>query len=286
MTIGEARARWAAELARAGLPEPQIDVDLLLAAVLGIPRLEIPLWLTRSLGATETARLADLATRRQAREPLQYLLGEWPFLDLVLEVGPAVLIPRPETEDWVGRLLADDLGGGIGPDPAPRFADVGTGTGAIGLALATGWPRATGMLIDLSPAALAVARRNLARYPGAAPRVVVVQGDLTAPVATGSLDLLVSNPPYVDRADLPGLEPEVRDHEPRLALDGGEGGLTVIARLLADAARVLRQGGRLAIEHGHGQRAAILALPAPGLAFQVAVDDAAGRERCLVWTRS
>ncbi len=286
MDVREARAWWTGELARAGLPEPQIDVDLLLAAVLGIPRLEIPLWLARSLDAGQAARLAVLAGRRRAREPLQYLLGEWPFLDLVLEVGPGVLVPRPETEDWVARLLADDLGRRFGPDPALCFADVGTGTGAIGLSLAVRWPHASGVLLDLSAAALAVARRNCARYPGTVPRLAVVQGDLTAALADDSLELLVSNPPYVDPVDLPGLEPEVRDHEPRLALDGGERGLAVIARLLADAARVLRRGGLLAIEHGHGQRAAIQTLPAPGLACRLAVDDAAGRERCLVWTRS
>lgn len=285
MNIREARARWTAELARAGLPEPQVDVDLLLAAVLRIPRLEIPLRLARSLDATETARLADLAGRRRAREPVQYLLGEWPFLDLVLEVGPGVLVPRPETEDWVARLLADDLGRRFGPDPALRFADVGTGTGAIGLALAVRWPRVTGVLLDRSPDALAVARRNRGRYPGTVPRLAMVQGDLTAALAAESLELLVSNPPYVDPADLPGLEPEVRDHEPRLALDGGERGLALIARLLADASRVLRRDGLLAIEHGHGQRAAVRALPAPGLVFRLAVEDAAGRERCLVWSR-
>ncbi len=279
----------AAAFRRAGLADGEgaaAEAGLLLETVLGIPRLQVMAERGgRALSEGEAATLTRLAERRLAREPLQFILGRWPFLDLTLEVGPGVLIPRPETEDWVDRLLGSPLVARFGPDPAVVFADLGTGTGAIGLALARRWPRSRGILVDVSAAALAYAKRNLARHPAEAGRLGLVRGDLAGPVRGGALDLVVGNPPYIDPLDLPGLEPEVRDHEPRVALDGGPGGIGLIGRLLEGVGRVVRPGGLVALEHGHGQRAALLRLPAPDLEVREAFDDAAGRERCLVWER-
>ncbi|OQA08144.1 MAG: 50S ribosomal protein L3 glutamine methyltransferase [bacterium ADurb.Bin374] len=165
------------------------------------------------------------------------------------------------------------------------FADIGTGTGIIGLTLAAWFHDACGWLVDLSPDALHWAGKNIMNYIDVRERVGRFRGDLSDALKADSLDLLVSNPPYIDQDDMPGLMPDVRDWEPRLALDGGAGGLEPFRRLLADAARVLKPGGWFAVEHGHGQRKRILELPAPGLGLLEAYDDAAGLERCIVWRR-
>ncbi|RCK80267.1 MAG: Protein-N(5)-glutamine methyltransferase PrmC [Candidatus Ozemobacter sibiricus] len=289
MTAREWLQTTAAAFQRAGLAEGEgaaAEAGLLLEAVLGEPRLQVMAGgARRTLSEAEEAALGRLAARRLSREPLQFILGRWAFLDLTLEVGPGVLIPRPETEDWVDRLLGSPLVERFGADPALVFADLGTGTGAIGLTLARRWPRSRGILVDISAAALEFTRRNLARHPAEADRLAMVRGDLCGCLRTGAFDLVVGNLPYIDPVDLPGLEPEVRDHEPRVALDGGPGGVDLIRRVLAEVGRVVRPGGLVALEHGHGQRAVLQRLPAPDLALRAAFDDAAGRERCLVWER-
>lgn len=286
MTVREALRRLVDRLTAAGLEETRLEASLLVAFVLGLDHRRLPLLQDHPVTPPEWDRLDSLGRRRESHEPLQYLLGEWPFLDLTLEVHPAALIPRPETEDWVDRLLRDLLPRHLGRDRVRWFADLGTGTGAIGLALARGLPTARGVLCDLSREALGLAARNLDRYPDLAGRLFLACGDLASILAGETVDLIAANPPYIDSGDLPGLMPEVRDHEPILALDGGTGGVVQIARLLADAGRVLRPGGLLILEHGHGQRPHLLTLPTPHLSFLEAGNDAAGLERFLVWRKS
>lgn len=228
-------------LAGAGVPDPRTDAEILVAEVHGVSRsaLFVP---DGELSAAALARLDELVARRRRREPLQYLLGEWGFRRLTLTVDRRALIPRPETEVLVERclaLLADVV--------EPRILDVGVGSGAIALALADERPDARIVAVDASADALALARENAERT-GLAGRVELVEGDLLAGRA-GPFDLVASNPPYVSEAELPGLEPEVRDWEPRQALVG-EG----VTEAIAAAARdVLAPGGALVLETAGGK---------------------------------
>ncbi len=237
----QAVARVAATLAEAGVPDPRVDAEILVAEVHGVPRsaLFVP---DGELSAVAVARLEELVARRRRREPLQYILGEWGFRRLTLTVDRRALIPRPETEVLVERCLAlvADL-------EAPRILDVGVGSGAIALALADERPDARITAVDASADALSLARENAERT-GLAGRVELVRGDLFAGVA-GPFDLVVSNPPYVAESELPTLEPEVRDWEPREALVG-EGVTEAIA---AGAREVLVPGGALVLETGGGK---------------------------------
>lgn len=280
--IRSARQELEERLRRAGLPEPEADAELLLAHVLGTS-----LGGLRARGGDpfpETARerLEPLIERRLRREPVQYLLGSWPFLDCELEVGPGVLIPRPETEEWVDRLcrlISRRFEGG-----RFRFSDIGTGTGAIGIALGKRFPAACGILVDRSRQALTIAAGN-ARRNGLGPdRFVLVESDLLDPLASGMCDLIVSNPPYIARSDLPGLQPEVGRFEPAMALDGGPRGIELPIRLLQQLPRVLRPGGIAALEHGHGQRAELIAAAPSPLTLLEAGTDFGDRERWLFWS--
>ncbi len=237
----QAVARVAATLAEAGVLDPRVDAEILVAEVHGVPRsaLFVP---DGELSAVAVARLEELVARRRRREPLQYILGEWGFRRLTLTVDRRALIPRPETEVLVERCLAL-----VAEIAEPRILDVGVGSGAIALALADERPDALITAVDASVDALALARENAERT-GLAGRVELVRGDLFAGVA-GPFDLVVSNPPYVAESELPTLEPEVRDWEPREALVG-EGVTEAIA---AGAREVLVPGGALVLETGGGK---------------------------------
>jgi len=224
-------------LGRAGVPEPRTDAELLVAHVLGVCRSTLMAMVRCELDDVKRARLRRLVERRRAREPLQYVLGEWGFRRLDLKVDGRALIPRPETEMVVERALTH-----IDGLEAPRVLDVGTGSGAIALALADEHPGARVVALDLSPEALALARENTERT-GLADRVELRQGDLVEGVR-GPFDLVVSNPPYVLADELPALQPEVRDWEPRVALVG-EGLTEAIA---AGSRDLLRPGGGLVLE--------------------------------------
>ena len=231
----------ARELESAAVPSPRNDAEILVAHVLGIRR--SALYASDGhLAEEDVGRLRSLVARRRDREPLAYLLGEWGFRRLTLAVDSRVLVPRPETEILVERCLA--LLRGLGE---PRVLDVGTGSGAIALALADELPTARVTAVDRSREALSVARENV-RRTALSDRVELVHGDALGGVA-GPFDVVVSNPPYVRGDEIDSLEPEVRDHEPRGALVAP--GLTgAIAR---GARRVLRPGGRLVLECGAGQ---------------------------------
>ena len=199
------------------------------------------------------AQLAADERRLLAQEPVQYILGTAPFLDLDLEVGPGVLIPRPETEELVGRVLADWQ-----TAPAPRLLDVGTGSGCIAVALAVGLPRAAVTGLDVSAAALAIARRNGARYGN---RVEWLEADIFGelPLA-GHFDAIVSNPPYVPQHEAAALAPPVRDHEPALALFVPDHDpLRYYHRLATVGRQWLRSGGRLYLETHTTYAAAVAA---------------------------
>jgi len=262
-TLRNAAAR---RLEASGVPDPDRDAELLLLHVLGIDRAALHAHPDRSVSAGAATRYHDLVERRAGREPLQYLTGVQEFWSLPFRVTPAVLIPRPETEGVLEALVTLPLPQG----PArPRILDLGTGSGCLAIAAAHSLPEARIVATDVSEAALEVARDN-ARTIGVADRVRFVHGDLggaltpgLAPGAGGlpsRFDVIVSNPPYIAEADLEGLAPEVRDHEPRVALTPGADALAVHRRILILAGDRLEPGGWLLVEIGAGQAEAIGAL--------------------------
>jgi release factor glutamine methyltransferase len=258
------------ELGEAGVPSPRVDAEHLVAHVLGQSRTQLYSW-GAELGEQELARLRSLVERRRGREPLAYVLGEWGFRRLSLQVDRRVLVPRPETEILVERCLAllEDLA-------EPRVLDVGTGSGAIALSLADEHAGARVTAVDRSAEALALAEANRERS-GVEGRVRVLQGDLFAGV-NGPFDLVVSNPPYVEPAELGALEPEVRLWEPHEALlDDGQ------TECIAEGARgVLRPEGWLVLEcaAGRADRLAGL-LEELGYATVRKTPDLAGHERVV-----
>tara|TARA_R110002072_G_scaffold234037_1_gene391587 strand:+ start:153 stop:1031 length:879 start_codon:yes stop_codon:yes gene_type:complete len=239
----------AAWLEERGVPEARLDTELLLAHVLGIKRMGLYTDHDQPLIPAELGALRALMRRRgEGREPVAYLLGERAFRGLDIKVAPGVLIPRPDSEVLVevgeafvkARQEADE---------APlRFADVGTGSGCIALALATACPNLHGVALDRSPEALRIAAQNRA-LTGLEERVALVLGDLLGPIKSGSLDLILSNPPYVLESERELMSPDILDHEPASALFDADG-LPLTRRLVEEAWRVLRPGGLLAVETG------------------------------------
>jgi release factor glutamine methyltransferase len=257
-------------LAAAGVPGARTDAEILVSHVLGVSRSALPV-LDRGLMPEELARLRALLERRGRREPLQHVVGEWGFRRLTLAVDGRALVPRPETEVVVERCL--EFLDGV---EAPRVVDVGTGSGAIALALADEHPGARVSATDASPEALALARENVVRT-GLAGRVDLVEGDLLAGLV-GPFDLVVANPPYVAEDELAGLEPEVRDHDPREALVAPG----ISERLAREAIGVLNPGGRLVLEVGDDQaRAVAELLTALGYDDVTVTRDLAGVERVV-----
>ncbi|HZN21981.1 MAG TPA: peptide chain release factor N(5)-glutamine methyltransferase [Gaiellaceae bacterium] len=270
MTVREALAQVAERLAAAGCETPRVDAELLLAHVLGTTRSGVLAEGERLLDGAEEAELDTLVGRRSAREPLAYVLGEWGFRGLVLDVDARVLVPRPETEIVVERCLALLAGVAV-----PRVLDVGTGSGAIALAIADEHPGAHVTGVDVSRDALEVARAN-ARRTGLA--VEMLEHDLFAGLPEGPWTLVVANPPYVRAGDLDGLRAEVRDWEPRVALHA-EGATEAVAR---GAAAVLEPGGALVLEVADGDAERVAGLLGELGYEDVAVThDLAGRERVV-----
>ncbi len=270
-----ALVRWTAEyFARHGVASPRLDAELLLAHVLGARRIDLYLRFEEAIGEAERARFRELVRQRgERRVPVAYLTGVREFWSLPFEVSERTLIPRPETEALVRAVV--ELAPG-------RFADVGTGCGAVAAALARELTVALGVASDLCPDALAVAGRNFERL-GVAPRIELREGaGLSA--LEGAFDVIASNPPYVRAAELAGLPPELK-HEPRLALDGGEDGMSVSAELIREAPGKLRPGGSLALEVGRGQAPAVERAMREAGAAEVRIHkDLAGIERVVVGT--
>lgn len=270
MIVRQALERTAERLDTAGCETPRVDAELLVAHVLGTTRSGVVADGDRPLTEAEAASLVALVERRSVREPLAYVLGEWGFRRLTLEVDRRVLVPRPETEIVVERCLAR-----IGGLMAPRVLDVGTGSGAIALAIADEHPDARVTGIDISADALAVARANALRTGLA---VQFLQGDLFAGLPEGPWSLVVSNPPYVRADDADGLQPEVRDWEPAVALVA-EGATEAVAR---GAGAVLEPGGALVLEVADGDAARVAALLRKlGYEDVNVTHDLTGRERVV-----
>ncbi|WP_298229361.1 peptide chain release factor N(5)-glutamine methyltransferase [Gryllotalpicola sp.] len=257
VTVREALAEVAAQLAAADVSTPEADAELILGHVLDVSRGRVRALavLDSPLEAAQLDAIRGIADRRAAREPLQHLTGRAAFRSLELAVGPGVFTPRPETE-LTAQLAIDALR--AAPTPQPRAADLGTGSAALALALATEVPTARVWAVEKSPEALRWAVCNVTA--NRVSNVVVVGGDLTESVTLaeldGTLDVVVSNPPYVPDDAIP-RDPEVRLFDPAFALYGGPDGLDVVRGLSLTAWRLLHPGGALVIEHGELQGAEI-----------------------------
>jgi len=277
--LAEARGR----LAAAGLDahDAAVDADVLVREAFGWDRARLLAHTGDDATAGVTARVEALVRRRAAREPVSQILGRREFWGIDVEVTPDVLTPRPETEGIVEEALARLTE----RDRAWRIADVGTGSGCLAVVLARERTRASVAASDLSEEALGVARRNAARH-GVAARVRFVRGSLLDPFA-GPFDLVVSNPPYVRTGDVISLPPEVRDHEPRLALDGGADGLDVVRALIRSAAPRMAPGAWLVFEIGAGQDVAVSRLLRDSSALELVTvrADLAGIPRTVVARR-
>lgn len=238
-----------------GLDSPRLDAELLLAQVLGVKRVVLYTHFDRPLSDAERDAYRVLVKRRAAFEPVAYILGEREFYGRAFQVQRDVLVPRPETEHLIDEVVAWVKTRELA---TPRIVDVGVGSGAIAVTLALELPQATVHAVDLSAAALQVARDNASRL-GA--QVTFHEGDLLGPVKDdATFDIVVSNPPYIGTSERDQVQRDVLDHEPHLALFAGEDGLAVIRRLVVDAAAVVRARGLLAFELGDTQKEAVRAL--------------------------
>ena len=277
MTPRDLLAQIAATLGAAGIENARSEAWLLLAAATGRERVALIADAPETLTAEEQARLEEVVRRRRAREPLAYILGEKEFWSLPFEVGPAVLIARPESETVVEAALAQ-----LAERDRPlRVLDLGVGSGCLLLALLAELPQATGLGVDDSTAALELARRNAERL-GLAARADVLQGHWGEGLRE-RFDLIVSNPPYVAERDWDALQPEIREFEPKAALVAGPDGLAAYRALAPECARLLAQGGVCALEIGFAQGDAVAALlAAQGLIVTERARDLGGIERCLI----
>jgi release factor glutamine methyltransferase len=263
-------------LRAAGVDQPVIDARLLLEAAAGADRAAILTDPHRPLTEAQSAELDRLLERRARREPVSRILGRKGFWKILVKVTPDVLSPRPDTETIVDLALRAFPEG-----QAFTVLDLGTGSGAILLAILAERPAARGLGTDVSAEAIAVARENAANLDLNG-RAAFARGDWTAGLADASFDLVVSNPPYVASAEIERLDPEVREHDPRLALDGGEDGLDAYRALAAEILRVLRPLGVFAVEIGHDQGAAVRALfEAAGAEDVHVLPDLAARDRVV-----
>jgi len=245
--------RWADEFFRGkGLATPRLDAEVLLAETLGMDRVGLYTHFDQPLQTEELARFKKLIRRRLQHEPVAYIIGQREFWSLTFKVTPDVLIPRPETE----ILVAEALKVFSGPEQTERnfrILEIGTGSGAISVALAKELPAALLVATDLSEKALSIAQENALRH-GVHQRIHFLQGDLFHPLAEGSaFELIITNPPYIAHDDFPSLPPEVRDFEPRVALDGGKDGLTFFRKVLPRVGEFLRPEGWFLAEIGAGQ---------------------------------
>ncbi len=250
MTVLEVIQRSAEFLAKKGVDSPRLQIELLLARVLQVPRLKLYLDFERKLTGAELESVRELVKRRGHREPLQHLLGSTSFCGLEIKVNGHVLVPRPETELLAVR--ARQFLSTLNPQSSTAL-DFGTGSGCIAIALSTGCPSARMHAVDISPEAISVACENAALH-GVTGNIQFHLGDGFAALPSGlSFDLIVANPPYIPSAEIDALAPEVRDYDPRPALDGGADGLDFFRRLAAEGAGHLRPAGRLMTEIGDGQ---------------------------------
>lgn len=274
--IGQASHR----LERAGIESSRLDAEVLLAEAAGVER-EAAIAGLLDLSTATQNKFDELIARREKREPIAYILGHKEFYSLDFEVTPAVLIPRPETEFVVSAALEF-----LADRPGARVLDIGTGSGAIAVAIAVNAPRASVTAADISTDAIAVASRNARRHR-VEDRLTFQRADcfdvLDAGPALGSFDVIVSNPPYLDDSEIASLGTDVRDFEPRVALSAGAGGLDVLRRIVAGTWAHLVHGGELIVEVAAGQSAAVAELvEEAGLRVVTVINDFAGHPRVFV----
>jgi release factor glutamine methyltransferase len=275
-TVGELLQAGTSWLERRNVEFPRVVCEQLASHLLHCPRLELLLH-TREVPPPPVVEAWRNGLKRVAEgAPLQYVLGEWDFRNLTLTVDRRALIPRPETEQLVDLLLAEKS---IWDQPHPFIVDVGTGSGCIVLSLATERPQARYVAVDASAEALSLARENAARC-GVAKRVDFRQAQGAGEFPAGSVDALVANLPYIPTATVNTLARHVRDHEPRMALDGGADGLDIVRAVMRDAAMVLRPKGWIFLEIGDEQGPAVAEwMDRMGLANIAILSDLSGKTR-------
>ncbi len=275
-TLVQAWTQARDRLKAARLDSPVIDARLLVEAAADATRADIVTDPYRIVTPEQAETLEAYLQRRERREPVSRILGRKGFWKIMLRVTPDVLSPRPDTETVVQEALA-----AFGEHEALDLLDLGVGSGAIALAILAERPRARGLGIDVSEEAIAVARENAANL-GLEGRLALLRGDWTQGLGDALFDLVVSNPPYIPTPVIETLDPEVREHDPRMALDGGEDGLDAYRTLAPEVLRVLKPGGRFLVEIGHDQAAAVEALFRKAGAQDVrTVPDLATRDRVV-----
>lgn len=270
-----ARARAVDALAARGIETAALDARILVEEALQVTATDLALRGAEPVGEAGAARLASYLARREAGEPVARIIGAWEFWGLTFGLSPDTLVPRPDTETLVETVL------GLGFDPGGphRIADLGTGSGCILVALLTEWPRASGLGLDRSHGALLTAQANAVRN-GVSDRAAFAAGDWAAALA-GPFDVVVANPPYIASAVVAGLDGEVRDHDPRLALDGGPDGLDAYRTILAQVPGLLAPGGHLVVEIGYDQERALVDLAAAHGLTAAVRRDLAGHPRVV-----
>jgi release factor glutamine methyltransferase len=283
-TVQTALTSAVSQLTLAGVPNPRVDAELLIGHVLELNRGQV-----QSKAVTEAAIsesddtvIAELVARRAAREPLQHITGRAPFRSLNLAVGPGVFVPRPETEQVV-QFAIDALGATASDQPIG--VDLGTGSGAIALAMATEVPHARVYGVEVSPLAFVWTKQNFRESGAANATPIFTDLAVALPELNGTVSVVISNPPYIPRAAIP-RDPEVRLFDPEIALYGGDDGLDVVHQVSATALRLLHSGGTLVMEHGELQAAEIAALlRADGWLAVASHPDLLGRDRATTALR-
>ena len=277
--VSELLEETAAFLEGRHVQEAKAKTELMISHILKCRRLEVYLRREEAVPRSSVESLEGFVTRLLEGEPLQYVLGETVFMGHPFKVDRRALIPRPETELLVEAVLKNE---GLWHKELPCVADIGTGSGCIAISLTMASPRAKFQAVDISPAALDLAREN-ARALGVEDRIDFIQGDLLEPLDPESLDAIVSNPPYVATSEYARLPREIHDHEPPMALEGGRDGLSVISRLVQQAATRLKSGGILLMEIGENQAAQVRELMEAAGFFNVEIlKDLAGQDRIAV----
>jgi len=276
---------WTTEyLANKGIESPRLDVQILLASVLKCSRIELIARSHDEPTDAEKSRFRELVRSRSEGCPVAYLVGSREFYLLSFDVSPAVLIPRPDTE----TLVLEAIKTLKSCKPESTVLDLGTGSGCIAISIAHQCKSARVTAVDLSPDALDIAKGNAKKH-AVAERLTFLRGDLFQPLpADARFDLIVSNPPYITHAEFDTLAVDVREHEPKLALDGGPDGLAYYRRIAAEAAKWLKPDGQLLLEIGSTQEPAVRALleSAPNLGDVRSVKDMAGRWRVMIAKRT
>ena len=283
VTVLEVIQRSTEFLSRKGVDSPRLQVELLLAHLLNMPRLKLYLNFERALSAAELDALRDSVKRRAGREPLQHILGSTSFCGLEIGVNCDVLVPRPETELLAERGWQFLKSLVVEAGSPPMALDFGTGSGCIAVALAVQAPSARVVAVDDSPPALTAARENATRLQ-VADRIEFLRGSsVDAPAPDLCFDLIISNPPYIPTDEIATLSPEVRDFDPRMALDGGEDGLQFYRMLASQAPPRLRSGGKVMVEFGDEQADAVRSIfENAGWRIESIENDLSGRPRILI----